>query len=71
MSNDQGVSSRKGDCQTCGQNMDKCNGHFGHIRLALPTFHIGYLKVVMNILQNICKVRAALTHDHSLRAELQ
>ena len=51
-----GLSSKTGVCETCGEGLQNCNGHFGHIRLALPAFHIGYLKLVMNILQNICKV---------------
>jgi DNA-directed RNA polymerase III subunit RPC1 len=54
--NYQGVSGKKAHCETCFEKMAECNGHFGHIRLALPAFHIGYLKMVMNILQNICKV---------------
>jgi DNA-directed RNA polymerase beta' subunit len=52
----QGTSSKTGICETCGEGLQNCNGHFGHVRLALPAFHIGYLKLVMNILQNICKV---------------
>lgn len=50
-----GISSKVGTCETCGENLQNCNGHFGHVRLALPAFHIGYLKLTMNILQNICK----------------
>ncbi|KUJ15690.1 beta and beta-prime subunits of DNA dependent RNA-polymerase [Mollisia scopiformis] len=50
-----GISSKTGICETCGEGLHNCNGHFGHIRLALPAFHIGYLKLIMNILQNICK----------------
>ena len=52
----QGVSNKISICDTCGEGLNICNGHFGHIRLALPAFHIGYLKLTMNILQNICKV---------------
>jgi DNA-directed RNA polymerase III subunit RPC1 len=51
-----GISSKTGICETCGEGLQNCNGHFGHVRLALPAFHIGYLKLTMNILQNICKV---------------
>ena len=36
--------------------MQKCNGHFGYVRLALPALHIGYLKKTIMVLQNICKV---------------
>ncbi|KAG0652415.1 DNA-directed RNA polymerase III largest subunit [Hyphodiscus hymeniophilus] len=50
-----GISNKNSSCGTCGERLDNCNGHFGHVRLALPAFHIGYLKLVMNILQNICK----------------
>ncbi|RDW91191.1 putative DNA-directed RNA polymerase III subunit RPC1 [Coleophoma crateriformis] len=50
-----GISSKTGLCETCNQGLQNCNGHFGHVRLALPAFHIGYLKLTMTILQNICK----------------
>jgi DNA-directed RNA polymerase III subunit RPC1 len=51
----QGTSSKTGICETCGEGLQNCNGHFGHVRLALPAFHIGYLKLVIAILQEICK----------------
>ena len=51
-----GISGKDGLCRTCGENLQQCNGHFGHIKLALPAFHIGYLKLVIFILQCICKV---------------
>ncbi|CAL3967253.1 hypothetical protein PZA11_003612 [Diplocarpon coronariae] len=50
-----GTSSKTGLCGTCGEGLANCNGHFGHVRLALPVFHIGYLKLTMTFLQNICK----------------
>ncbi|KAK2625246.1 hypothetical protein QTJ16_005615 [Diplocarpon rosae] len=50
-----GTSSKTGICGTCGEGLANCNGHFGHVRLALPVFHIGYLKLTMAFLQNICK----------------
>lgn len=51
-----GISGKVGYCQTCGEPMQKCNGHFGYVKLALPALHIGYLKKVITVLQNICKV---------------
>lgn len=33
-------------------------GHFGHVRLSLPAFHIGYLRFTISVLQNICKLCA-------------
>ncbi|KAL8294013.1 hypothetical protein RB600_000133 [Gaeumannomyces tritici] len=50
-----GTSSKTAECQTCAQPLQNCSGHFGHVRLPLPAFHIGYLRFVQTILQNICK----------------
>ena len=52
-----GLSGKAGLCQTCGEPMQKCNGHFGYVKLALPALHIGYLKKIIMVLQDICKVR--------------
>ena len=50
-----GVSDKHAKCETCGESLQHCNGHFGHVRLVLPVFHVGYFKKVVWILQNICK----------------
>jgi DNA-directed RNA polymerase III subunit RPC1 len=55
-----GISSKNGVCETCGLALQQCNGHFGHVRLALPAFHIGYFKMIITILQEICKVHSLL-----------
>jgi DNA-directed RNA polymerase III subunit RPC1 len=53
----QGISGKSGAaCKTCGESLTLCSGHFGYVRLALPVFHVGYLKFITTILQNICKV---------------
>lgn len=36
-----GTIDRNFKCQTCGENMAECPGHFGHIELAKPVFHQG------------------------------
>ena len=38
--------------------MAECPGHYAHIQLQLPVFHIGYFKAIIQLLQNICKVGA-------------
>lgn len=38
-----GTIDRNFKCQTCGEGMSECPGHFGHIELARPVFHIGEL----------------------------
>ena len=35
--------------------MADCPGHYAHIQLQLPVFHIGYFKAIIQLLQNICK----------------
>ncbi|KAI0473232.1 DNA-directed RNA polymerase III subunit RPC1 [Xylariaceae sp. FL0804] len=50
-----GTSSKTGQCDTCGLRLQDCSGHFGHVRLPLPAFHIGYIKFTITVLQNICK----------------
>ncbi|KAL6060056.1 DNA-directed RNA polymerase subunit [Balamuthia mandrillaris] len=50
-----GVSGKSGTCETCGQGIAECTGHFGHVRLALPVFHIGFMKDIVLLLQILCK----------------
>ncbi|PNY27993.1 DNA-directed RNA polymerase subunit [Tolypocladium capitatum] len=50
-----GTSSKTVKCATCQDSLKNCTGHFGHVRLPLPAFHIGYLRFIMSILQDICK----------------
>lgn len=51
-----GVGNKSHICGTCARKLVDCPGHFGHFSLALPIFHVGYFKYVVNILQCICKV---------------
>jgi DNA-directed RNA polymerase III subunit RPC1 len=50
-----GVSDKLSSCATCHRKLVDCAGHFGYIKLALPVFHIGFLKHTLNFLQCICK----------------
>ena len=36
-----GSIDRAYKCATCDEDMSECPGHFGHIELASPVFHIG------------------------------
>jgi DNA-directed RNA polymerase subunit A' len=42
-------------CKTCGGRVDDCPGHFGHIDLAMPVIHVGYIKEIKKLLQATCK----------------
>ncbi|KAI7041256.1 beta and beta-prime subunits of DNA dependent RNA-polymerase [Hortaea werneckii] len=50
-----GTSAKTGSCQTCGQGLKECNGHFGHVKLSLPVFHYGYFRKIIETLNCVCK----------------
>ena len=49
-----GTTDKKSACITCGFTTQYCNGHSGHIKLALPIYHIGFYDDVVNIIQCVC-----------------
>lgn len=38
-----GTIDRQWNCETCEEGQKECPGHFGHIELATPVYHIGTL----------------------------
>ena len=52
-------------CKTCGCKVDECPGHFGHIDLALPVIHVGFVKDIKMLLESTCRScgRLMLTPD--------
>ncbi|HDN81732.1 MAG TPA: DNA-directed RNA polymerase subunit A', partial [Methanomicrobia archaeon] len=42
-------------CKTCGQKFGKCSGHFGHIELARPVIHIGFVRDIYLFLKSTCR----------------
>jgi len=54
-------------CKTCGHKVDECPGHFGHIDLAMPVIHVGYVKEIKKLLQSTCRVcgRLLLTEEQA------
>jgi DNA-directed RNA polymerase II subunit RPB1 len=42
-----GTIDRNFKCQTCGESMAECPGHFAHIELAKPVYHIGMLDCLL------------------------
>lgn len=58
-----GTIDRNFKCQTCGEGMSECPGHFGHIELARPVFHPGFIVKVKKILESICVVCGKLKAD--------
>jgi len=50
----QGTVDRNSRCMTCAGTMTECPGHFGHIELAKPVYHIGFLTKTIKILRCVC-----------------
>lgn len=50
----QGVIDRTSRCTTCGGNLTECCGHFGHLELAEPVYHVGFIPKTIKILRCIC-----------------
>ncbi|XP_067948896.1 DNA-directed RNA polymerase II subunit RPB1-like [Watersipora subatra] len=50
----QGTVDRHSRCMTCAGTMTECPGHFGHIDLAKPVYHIGFLTKTIKILRCVC-----------------
>ena len=49
-----GTVDKSLNCETCGSNFADCAGHFGHIELVKPVFHVGFIEVCRKILRCIC-----------------
>ncbi|KAG0459321.1 hypothetical protein HPP92_022449 [Vanilla planifolia] len=45
---------RKAKCETCMGSMAECPGHFDHLELAKPMYHIGFLKTVATVMRCVC-----------------
>ncbi|CCE42368.1 uncharacterized protein CPAR2_200110 [Candida parapsilosis] len=60
-----GSIDRNFKCQTCGEDMAECPGHFGHIELAKPVFHIGFIAKIKKVCESICMHCGKLLLDES------
>ena len=49
-----GTVAKQWRCQTCDLDSTECPGHFGHVELAKPMFHIGFLPTVIKLLRCVC-----------------
>ncbi|RYP54792.1 hypothetical protein DL768_000520 [Monosporascus sp. mg162] len=60
-----GSVDRQFKCGTCGESMSECPGHFGHIELAKPVYHPGFIKKVKKILEVVCHNCSKVLDDRS------
>lgn len=49
-----GTIEKNLNCLTCNNNMFDCVGHFGHVELCKPMFHIGYISKIKKLLECVC-----------------
>ncbi|EGG15801.1 RNA polymerase II largest subunit [Cavenderia fasciculata] len=49
-----GTIDKHQKCATCSGTMAECPGHFGHLELAKPVFHIGFIDTVLKIVRCVC-----------------
>jgi len=50
----QGPPDRTSRCQTCSGSQIECPGHFGHLELAKPVFHVGFMAQIVKVLRCVC-----------------
>ncbi|KAK0631761.1 hypothetical protein B0T14DRAFT_419738 [Immersiella caudata] len=60
-----GSVDRQYKCKTCTENMSECPGHFGHIELAKPVYHPGFIKRVKKLLEIVCHNCSKVLADRS------
>lgn len=58
-----GVVDLRTHCPTCGNGVDECTGHFGHIDLVVPVYHIGFTSTILMTLRSVCFWCSALLVD--------
>ena len=49
-----GTVDRRLRCGTCGRDVRSCPGHPGHMSLAFPCFHVGFVETVLKLLRSVC-----------------
>ncbi|KAJ9703826.1 hypothetical protein PVL29_005200 [Vitis rotundifolia] len=49
-----GAMDKTQKCDTCMGSMAECLGHFGHLELAKPMFHTGFMRTVLTVLRCVC-----------------
>ncbi|GAB7355155.1 hypothetical protein MBLNU459_g5725t2 [Dothideomycetes sp. NU459] len=66
-----GSIDRSVACGTCGEDYLECPGHFGHIELAVPVFHVGFVTKIKKILETVCHNCGKILLDESIPAFAQ
>lgn len=46
-----GTTDYRVSCSSCNMDCKQCPGHFGHMRLQRPVYHVGFIRVVLSVLR--------------------
>lgn len=60
-----GTIDRMYSCATCKEDIQVCPGHFGHIELATPVFHVGFVVKIKKILETVCHNCGLILADYN------
>ncbi|KAF2182521.1 beta and beta-prime subunits of DNA dependent RNA-polymerase [Zopfia rhizophila CBS 207.26] len=60
-----GTIDRMYSCATCKEDIQTCPGHFGHIELAVPVFHVGFVVKIKKILETVCHNCGLILADYN------
>jgi DNA-directed RNA polymerase II subunit RPB1 len=58
-----GTIDRLWKCATCGMDQSECPGHFGHIELAKPMYHLSWFNNVLKTLRCVCTSCSVILGD--------
>ncbi|RVX16796.1 DNA-directed RNA polymerase II subunit 1 [Vitis vinifera] len=61
-----GAMGKTQKCDTCMGSMAECPGHFGHLELAKPMFHTGFMRTVLTVLRCVCFSCSRILSDEVL-----
>jgi len=68
-----GTCDRRVSCGTCKNDVLNCVGHFGHIELAAPVYHISMMHTLIKVLRCVCffcaKMLVNLGDDSRIQGE--
>ena len=60
-----GTIDKASVCATCFEGERDCPGHFGHIELASPVFHVGFVNKIKKLLETVCHNCGKILLDES------
>lgn len=49
-----GAIDRNFPCSSCGMNDQECPGHFGHLCLTKPMYHVSFINTTLKVLRCVC-----------------